>query len=190
MESKEFDVQIQLFIETDHHDEYAQEYQSQIQALSKLDVPNAILSVPAPTHPCVETFDANGKVTSLQGICVAGMTIVVPDTHAVPISVQAAGDFSISAVNLPSLQLTLADASHSSVTQFVGNLKVTGGGPKSTFEVNGASSLDLELDAIEQAQLQKITGNVHISLTHPDPNNAGAVTLDGKAITSFPFDRL
>lgn len=188
--SKEFDIQIQLFIEKDHNDEYAQEYQQQIQSLSKLDEGDAVLYVPAPLHPCQETFDAHGNVTALQGICVESMTIVVPDTHPIPISIQAAGDFSISNVNLPSLQITLADSAQAWITQFVGDLKVTGGGPNSTLAVNGASTLDLELNAIKQANLQKITGKVHISLSQPDPNNAGAVTLDGKAITSFPFDRL
>lgn len=190
--SGELDIQIQLFIEKDHHDQYAQEYQNQIVALSQLSSANAVLHVPAPTHPCQKTLDAEGNVTALQGICVEGMTVVIPATHEIPLNIQPGGNFSLQAVALPSLTLTLpatSTATQASISQLTGSLIVGGGGPNASLSVQGASTLDLELNAIAQAQLQNVSGKVHISLAHPDPNHPNAVTLDGKAITTFPFDR-
>jgi hypothetical protein len=188
-QSSEFDIQLQLYIEKAHHDDYALEYQNQILALSKLNVGAAVLNVPAPTHPCVKSVDSLGNITALQGICLQTMTIIVPPNHEVPISVQAAGDIAISDLALPSLTISQPDATHISVSQFTGELKITGGGPGASLDVWGATSLDLELDAIKLAELQKISGKIHIALQHFDPANPNAVSLDGQTITSFPFDR-
>jgi hypothetical protein len=188
-QSSEFDIQLQLYIEKAHHADYAREYQTQILALSRLDVATAVLNVPAPTHPCVKTVDSLGNITALQGICLQTMTIIVPANHEIPISLQATGDVAISDLALPSLTIAQPDSTHISVTQFAGDLTITGGGPNASLDVWGATSLDLELDAIKLAELQKISGKIHISLNHVDPASPSAVSLDGQAVTSFPFDR-
>jgi hypothetical protein len=188
-DSEELQVQIQALIEKDHDSDYGQELQSQVIHLSNLSAANAVLNVPTPSHPCVKSVDAQGGLTSLQGVCLESLTILVPASVQIPMTIQPGGSFSLSAVTLPTLDLTLVDGAQAAISQLTGSLNVFGGGPHTSLQVNGATNLYLDLSQIEQAQLASISKSVFISLSQPDTSNPNAVTLDGKAITSFPFMR-
>lgn len=184
----ELTLQLQIYIQKDNQDSLASAYTNQILTASTLNVVNAVFNVPPPIQTCQETQDAQGNVTALQGICPVQMTVIVPTSHPVPISAAPGGDFESTGATLPSLQLTVVDGTHTSISQFTGALKITGGGPKAIIQVNTATSLDLELTAIEEAQLQHISSQLHIALANPNPADPSEVTVDGKPITTFPFD--
>jgi hypothetical protein len=195
LSSDEFSVQIQFDVEKPNDTAYAQEYMQQITAQSQLNAQNAELHIPPPTHLCQQTFNAQGQLNGLTGICVRQLVISVPASHAVPITVHAAGDFALSNLALPSLQLVLQDGTHSTISGLDGNLTVTGGGPGATLSVTDlgdtshkAGNLNLILNAIGSAELSQIQGTVFITLAHP-PTTGAPVVLDGTAITKFPYQR-
>ena len=195
----ELSVQFQFEVEKPNNQSYSDEFFKQILAQSSLQSQDEKLLVPAPSHLCKETRDANGQLTHIEGICIREMLIQIPSASLAlgPLSVEPAGGLTATGIALPFLTLILDDDdSHSEITQWTGNLKITGGGPKASLVVNGlldagqktSGDLDLELVTIQRADLQNIAGKVHIAVTQPS-GDLGAVTLDGKPITSFPFDR-
>lgn len=185
--SQELSLQLKVLVEKPHDAEYSQEYLQQVQADSKLGAQDAVLIAPIPAHACAETFDHEGVLTGVTGVCPQDITIVVPSSHPIPVSVQALGDFTSTKAKIPILSVTLLDNTHAQIQNLTGDFKAYGGGPAATLQLDGATGLDLELDSIAKADLKHISGKVHISLAHPTAGTT--VSLDGKPITTFPFDR-
>lgn len=186
-------LQLQAFVEKAHHDEYTQTYLSRILTTSNLTSPDSILNIPAPEDACPqcackETQTSQGAISSLQGICNHELALSMPTTHAISLNIACGGDLTANAISLPQLTLTLLDQTQTRISRLNGDLLASGGGMQTSIQIDGANNVELDLDSVAHADLRHISGHLHIDMNHPELLDPGAVTLDGKVITDFPFD--
>jgi hypothetical protein len=184
-------------IQKDNHDALASAFASDLQRGSALNGANPYVNVPK--RDCQETFNARGEIETIQGVCVRSIELWIPGSPLVSLNLSWIGGGTVSSVNLANLGLTLNPASMITLTNVATDVSILGGAPDAEISVDRlntysdpssgisiAGSFAATLSQVGKVDLSSIAGGVFLSLT----NSAGAnVNLDGKAISTFPFQR-